>query len=86
MILPKIKPYLILKKNVAELMLKELETVQAIRDREVRELALLQMDAKFREECLKTPGNKCQAIRKSDVLRNKLLNHRRTERLENLYQ
>lgn len=67
-ILPKVIPYLILKKEQAEIMLKMLETVKKIRNPELRERTLLLMQKQFDEACFKTAGNKYRKKRKQNAI------------------
>jgi hypothetical protein len=67
-ILPKIIPYLILKKKQAEIMLKMLDAVQNIRNQQLRETTLLLLHKEFKETCLKTAGNKYHKTTKQDAI------------------
>jgi hypothetical protein len=66
-ILPKVIPYLILKKQPAEIMLKMLGMV-GIHNAEQRERTLLLMHKQFHEACVKTAGNKYRKNRKQDAI------------------
>ena len=73
-VLPNIIPYLMLKKKLAVMLLEELDLVKDMSiEADKREGMLLQKDAEFRKECLRTPGNRCQAHRKDDDLRAEVL-------------
>ena len=67
-ILPKVIPYLILKKDPAEIMLKMLEMAKKIRNQQLRERTLLLMQREFDEACFKTAGNKYRKNRKQDLI------------------
>lgn len=67
-ILPKVIPYLILKKEPAEVMLKMLEIVKKIHNPEQRERTLLLMQKQFDEACFKSAGNKYRKNRKQNAI------------------
>ena len=67
-ILPKVIPYLILKKEPAEIMLRMLDVVKKIHNPEQRERTLLLMQKPFDEACFKSAGNKYRKNRKQNAI------------------
>lgn len=51
-LLPKVIPYLVLKKEFAQIILEELTIITTVKNRNRREKLLLNLDQKFRELCL----------------------------------
>lgn len=80
-ILPKIIPYLILKKALAEIVLEMLHVVTNIRDLQVREITLLLMHKVFTAESRKTAGNKYREHKKQDAIIEEELNRYGRENL-----
>lgn len=57
-ILPKVIPYLILKREMAEIMQRSLKVGEEVRDKEERRKQLNQLDIEYRLAFLRTKGNK----------------------------
>lgn len=72
-ILPKIIPYLILKKKQAEIMLEMLNIVKNVRNQQLRETKLLLLHKQFKEVARKTAGNKYRKRTKQDEIIDKMI-------------
>jgi hypothetical protein len=72
-ILPKIIPYLILKKRQAEIMLEMLDIVKNVRNQQLRETKLLLLHKQFKEVARKTAGNKYRKRTKQDAIIDKMI-------------
>jgi len=72
-ILPKILPYLILKKKQAEIMVEMMKIVKEIHNQQLRETKLMLLHKQFKEVARKTAGNKYRKTIKQDAIIEKMI-------------